>query len=118
MGRYFYMNGYLWHVEMVDPYDFSLVDRTDSLRVATTDPRQGCVFLSDELYGDFLRRVLIHELGHCTIFSYHLIRDIHQMVKPEYWIDVEEWICNFIADYGLQIFEIASYVLQEQLFDW
>lgn len=27
--------------------------------------------------------------------------------NPQYWIEAEEWICNFIADYGLQIFETA-----------
>lgn len=26
------------------------------------------------------------------------------MVKPEYWIEAEEWICNYIADYGTKIF--------------
>lgn len=36
---------------------------------------------------------------------------IHKVVKPEYWILAEEWVCNFIADYGAKIFSIAYSVL-------
>lgn len=38
------------------------------------------------------------------MFSFDLLRDIHRMVHPEYWLEAEEWVCNFIADYGLLIF--------------
>lgn len=63
--------------------------------------------MSNQLSGDFLIRVLVHELGHCAICSFGLINDIHRMVKHEYWLEAEEWVCNFIADYGLTIFSIA-----------
>lgn len=109
----FYMNGYFWRVKFVDPNSDFLVDRTRLLRVATTDPSTGCIYLSKALKGDFLNRVLIHELGHCAMFSFHLLDDIHKMTKREYWIEAEEWVCNFIADYGLKIFAIASSVLGE-----
>lgn len=105
------MNGYLWRVEIVDPNDPRLVDRTNQLRVATTDPKKFCVYLSSELQGDFLMTVFIHELGHCTMISFNLLDDIHRMVRPKYWIEAEEWICNFIADYGLQMFKIAFSVV-------
>lgn len=110
----FYMNGYLWNVYFVDPYDYMLMDRTDILRVATTDPATNCVYLSNQLYGTFLNRVLIHELGHCTMFSFNMLPYIHHMVKPKYWVDMEEWICNFIADYGMMIYEVCYDILGEQ----
>ena len=109
----FYMNGYLWRVCFVDPNSDFLVDRTDVLRVATTDPVTYCIYVSNALEGDFLKKVLIHELGHCTMVSYHLIDDIHRMVKPEYWIEAEEWVCNFLADYGLRVFSIAYAIMGE-----
>lgn len=84
-----------------------LYDRTGKLTVATTDPVSHTVYLSTKLRGQFLMRVFIHELGHCVMVSYDLIDQIHRMVKPEYWIEAEEWICNFIADYGITIFSIA-----------
>lgn len=110
----FYMNGYLWKVFFVDPNSELLVDRTGILRIATTDPVTYCVYLSNTLKGDLLNRVLIHELGHCTMISFHLLEDIHRMVKPDYWIEAEEWVCNFIADYGLQIFSTAYSILGEE----
>lgn len=107
----FTMNGYLWQIVFVDPYDPMLVDRTDVLTVATTDPTTLTVYISNELSGEFLTHVLIHELGHCAIFSFDLLYDIHRMVKPKYWVEAEEWVCNFIADYGAKIFSIAYSVL-------
>lgn len=110
----FCFNGYQWNVKFVDPDSPALVDRTWNLRVATTDPTSGTVFLSTLLYGQFLNRVLVHELGHCMMFSYNLLPQIHRMVRPEYWIEAEEWVCNFIADYGWYIFETAYDILGEE----
>ena len=78
----FYMNGYLWRVKFV-PFDNPvLIDRSDTFRVATTHPARYCVYLSDELHGPFLLRVFAHELGHCALFSFGLLQDIHRMVEP------------------------------------
>lgn len=110
----FRMNGYPWQVKRVDANDPMLVDRTGTLTVGTTDPDYGCVYLSNRLKGGFLSRVLIHELGHCALYSFHLLDDIHRMVYPKYWIEAEEWVCNFIADYGFQIFKIAYRVLGDE----
>lgn len=110
----FYMNGYLWHVKYVKPFSPKLVDRTRNLCVATTDPNAKCIYLSSNLTGDFLNRVLIHELGHATMISYNLLDDIHRMVYPDHWVEAEEWVCNFIADYGLKIFRSAYEILGDQ----
>lgn len=101
------MNGYLWRIIFVDPNSPKLVDRTGESCKATTDPIDKCVYLSNNLSGDLFNTVLIHELGHCTMVSYGLIEEIHRMVIPEYWVEAEEFMCNFIADYGLQMFKIA-----------
>lgn len=105
------MNGYVWSICFVDPKSHYLMDRTGNLRVATTDPETRIIFLSNDLSGSFLEKVLIHEIGHCALFSFHLVDDIHRMVRPEYWIEAEEWICNFIADYGQIIYStVYSYL--------
>lgn len=114
----FYMNGYLWKVTFVPPNSDKLVDRTQSLRVATTDPNTYRIYLSNALKGDFLIRVLIHELGHATMISYDLLSDIHRMVKPEYWFEAEEWVCNFIADYGGRIFSSAYTILGDDVWSY
>lgn len=107
----FRMNGVLWNVVIVDPSDPMLIDRTNTRTVGTTDPISHTIFMSSQLRGQAFTKVLIHELGHCAIFSFGLDDKIHEAVKPEYWIDAEEWLCNFIYDYGLHIFEAASRIL-------
>lgn len=107
----FEMNGLIWHILFVHPYSHELVDRTGALTLATTDINSHTVFLSSSLYGSDLYVVLVHELGHCAIHSYDLLDDIHRVVYPEYWIEAEEWLCNFLVDYGLGILNMAYNVL-------
>lgn len=102
------MNGYLWRIRTVPRNDPELIDTTGQVSVATTDWENRVVNLSEDLYGEFKARVLIHELGHCALFSFGLIDEIRRCVYPEYWIEAEEWICNFIGDYATEIFEVAS----------
>lgn len=101
------MNGDLWKVRFVDANDPMLVDRTRTRTVATTDPPTRTVYLSNELYGDFLMTVFIHELGHCALYSFGFLDRIYAWVKPQYRIKMEEFICNFLADYGMNIFRTA-----------
>lgn len=108
----FMMNGVFWRVRFVNPRSRMLIDRTGGLRLATTDPVSHSVYLSNELAGEGLVRVSLHELGHCAIISYGLDRYIKAVVDPEDWIDAEEWICNFIADYGREIFMVAGDILE------
>lgn len=109
----FTMNGYSWRVCYVNPHDPILVDRTGVLTVATTDPGTLSVYISNALTGSFKTRVVIHELGHCALFSFNLLDDIHRVVPQKYWIEAEEWVCNFIADYGQAIFDAGYSVLRE-----
>lgn len=104
----------IWHVVFVHPRSEMLVDRTGELKIATTDPNTRCIYLSNALEGDILNRVLIHELSHCIMISYDLISDIRRFVYPEYWIEAEEWVCNFIANYGIQIYSKAYDILGDK----
>lgn len=108
------MNGYSWRVCYVDADDPMLVDRTGRVTVATTDPGTLTVYILRDLDGAFLSRVLIHELGHCAMFSFGLLDDIRRMVHPRYWLEAEEWVCNFIADYGMTIFDTAYAILGDR----
>ena len=108
------MNGLLWNVRKIDPHNPKLVDRTGILTVAVTDPLSRTVYLSKSLRGEFLNTVFIHELGHCALVSFGLLEYIHERVDPRYWVDVEEFMCNFIADYGLKIFRTAYFILGDK----
>ena len=104
---HFFLGGDIWWIKLVDANDPILIDRTGVLTLGVTDPMTMCVYISRELPEDMMTRVLIHEIGHCAIFSFNLLPDIHRLAKKRYWLEAEEWVCNFIADYGLAIFEAA-----------
>lgn len=101
----------------MNPNNPILIDRTGNLTVGVTDPASFTVYLSNSLYGDFLNEVLAHEIGHCILYSYGLLDDIHKAVKKRYWIFAEEWLCNFIVTYGKRIFEITEKELNERSFE-
>lgn len=107
----FYISGDLWHVRFTNPNNPILVDRRNVLTIGVTDPETMTIYLSNKLRGQLLNRVLIHELGHATLYSTGLLEELHRMVYPEYWIEAEEGVCNFLADYGHQIWGIAYSVL-------
>lgn len=109
----FLLNGILWRVKIVPSTSKMLIDRTNTHTVATTDPLTRCVYLSEELSGDFRETVLLHELGHCVMFSFNLIDEIHSFVEPEKWIYAEEWTCNFIANYGKRMLGIVKETLED-----
>lgn len=104
----FILNGIQWRVETVNFDSPYLIDRTHQYKLATTDPNTQTIYLSTEIPENMADRVLIHEIGHCVIFSYGLFDYLHEIVKPEYWIDIEEWVCNFLADYGFMAYSIAK----------
>lgn len=103
----FYMNGLHWNVRWTNPTDPILVDRTNVLTCAVTDPDTMTIYLSNKLCGGFLTRVVLHELSHAMMYSYHYLDEIHRYCKKRYWIDMEELIANLIADRAYEIFQRA-----------
>ena len=103
----FYMNGLRWRVRFTYPTDPVLVDRTQTLTVAVTDPQTMTIYLSNKLRGEFLTRVVLHELSHAMMYSYHYLDEIHRYCKKQYWIAMEELIANLIADRAYEIFQRA-----------
>lgn len=69
------------------------------------------IYISDRLEGTMLSRVLLHELAHAVMVSYGLLDDIHSLVRPEHWVEAEEWVCNFMANYATVIFNAAYEIL-------
>lgn len=111
----FYINGYPWQLKFVTSSSPMLVDRTGKATLATTDPRTNTVYICSDIPPNILSTVLVHELGHCIMVSYGLFDDIDKFVKPEYQEYAEEWICNFIADYGYEAFTVARPIIFREL---
>ena len=105
------MNGDLWRVQFVFPHDSVLIDRTGNKTLAVSDYSTMTISIANNLRGELLNRVFIHELGHCVMFSYGLLPELHRMVKKRYWVDAEEFVCNILADYGQFVIGIARDIL-------
>lgn len=114
MLRQFYMNGDLWRVQFVSPQDDVLIDRTGKHTLAVSDYSTMTISIASNLHGELLNRVFIHELGHCVMFSYGLLTELHRMVKKRYWVDAEEFLCNILADYGHFVIRTARDILGNQ----
>lgn len=94
----FFINGIRWDIKMVPSSSRDLRRSDNSLTVGVTDWNKKTVYLSNKLRGPFLRKVFIHEVCHCAVFSYGIDLDIEQ----------EEFLCDFVASYGDEIFEIVD----------
>lgn len=105
------MNGILWDVERVRNDDPRLVDRTGHHKLATTDPSTLEVCISEGATGPLFIKVLVHEVGHCSMISYGLLPSIRRFVRDDLWWEAEEWLCNYLADYGRDIMRAVSEVL-------
>lgn len=95
---------------LVSRDDPRLVDRTGGRKLATTDQGTRLVCISEDVGPDLLQNVLIHEACHCAMVSYGLLPNLHAIVAREDAIGIEEWACQFVANYGKQIISAADNV--------
>ena len=48
------------------------------------------------------------------LYSYGYLEDIHRMCKKRHWIEMEEFICNLIADRAKEIFSRAYEIVGDE----
>lgn len=105
MGRYLVVNNHGWRISFVSPHNPELIDRTGNYTLGVTVPSEHTIYLSNDLYGNELITVFIHEMTHTVLWEYDIISDIHRYSKPKYAVDMEELVCNIVANYGYLIFK-------------
>lgn len=97
----FSINGTNWRVQYKNSNSGEL-RRSDNVSVlGVTDRNAHTIYLSDKLQGFMLRKVLIHEVCHAICMSYDVYLPIGQ----------EEILCDFVATYGDEVFDIVDMVL-------
>ena len=101
-SMYFTINGIEWNVVFVHPMSKELLRSDKSRTVGVTDWGKRTVFLSDMLYGAFLRKVIAHELVHCFMMSY----SIHIPIEEE------EFIADWVATYGTDLIYLLDDLMQ------
>ena len=45
------------------------------------------------------------------MISYGLINDVHRIINQEKYIEMEEWICNFVMKHGYEILQSVSNII-------
>lgn len=104
----------MWNIYYVSEDNPVLIDRTGTWTLAVTIPKRRSIYLSDNLFGNQLITVLLHEMTHATLWEFGIINDIRKYCYPENAIDMEELVCNIVADYAQYIFMEAYRVLGGQ----
>lgn len=97
----FTVNGFVWGLQFVSPHSLFLRRSDGVYTLGCTDNNIKTVFISNNLTDYMTEKVLCHELTHVICFSYGILIDL----------DTEEWLCNFVADHGKEIFEILENLL-------
>ena len=94
----FVINGITWKLIFVHPMSHKLMRSDGSRTVGMTDRTTKMVYISDVISGAFLKKVLCHEIVHCSMCSYNVELSIEQ----------EELIADLIATYGEEIISTAN----------
>jgi hypothetical protein len=98
---FFTINGTIWHIQYKNSNSSELRRSDNTISLGVTDRNTHTIYLSDKLQGFMLRKVLIHEICHAVCMSYDVYLPIEQ----------EEILCDFVATYGDEIFDIVDMVL-------
>lgn len=104
----FTINGEQWRVLLCSVHHPMLRRSDGSFSVGACDDASKTIYLNGNLHGDFLKKVLCHELTHAAMFSYNVELSIAQ----------EELLAELIATYGEEIVDITDvlfYKLRERL---
>ena len=89
----FLINNIYWKLAFVSP-DFPLLMRPNGeYSVGACDNLTRTIYINDTLYGNFLKKVLCHQITHAAMFSYNVNLSIEQ----------EELIADLISTYGEEI---------------
>ena len=83
------------------PIEVELKRSDGTISLGVTDRNTHTIYLSNALRGFMERKVLIHEVCHAICMSYDVYLPIEQ----------EEILCDFVATYGDEVFDIVDMVL-------
>lgn len=99
----FIINGEQWTVLRVAPDDPRMYRSDGSLTVASCDDPTKTIYINGQITGEFLKKVLCHEITHAAMFSYNV----------DLTIDQEELLADLIATYGDEIVNITNEVFSK-----
>ena len=109
--RPFVINGDVWGVARLRPGDPRLIDRTDTPRLAVTDPFGRMVYVREDLRPPLLDRVMLHEVAHAVTVSWGLLPRVREDTLRGDVIGVEEWAAQLVENHAMEAVQAASEAL-------
>lgn len=109
------LNGILWRVVRVKPGHPSLIDRTMSARIATTEPSTHTIYIRQDVVPPLLDKVLLHEVTHAITMSYNLLDALYQNEYHNPLIQAEEWSAQLVELFSLEAITISTEILGRPL---
>jgi hypothetical protein len=101
----FIINNEKWRIRTVHPFHKKLYRPDGRLTVAACDDNDKTIYLSKNLKGDFLKRVLLHELSHAVFYSYSV-----NIPTAE-----EEFIAELFSNYAEEVVYLTNKIIIEGL---
>lgn len=101
----FVINNIEWDIVFLPPASPCLRRSDGSVTCGVTDFGDKCVYLSNMLQGEFLRKVIAHELCHCFCFSFNISMPIEQ----------EEYLADWISLYGTDLIYLLDDLMRNIL---
>lgn len=99
----FIINGEVWRLAITNPFHYMLQRPDGSYAVGACDDYTKTIYISEDLYGSYFKKVLCHEITHAAMFSYNIELDY----------DTEELVADLIAQYGHQITNITDKIFKD-----
>ena len=99
----FTINGEQWRLLFVPVNHVALLKPNGEFAIGACDDYTKSIYLNDRLYGDYLKKVLCHEITHAAMFSYNVALSLVQ----------EELVAELMSTFGDEIIDIAN-----MLFDY
>lgn len=94
----FIINGELWRVVFVSAQHPALLRPNGEFAIGACDDYSKTIYLSSSLSGDYLKRVLCHEITHAVMFSFNIKMPLIQ----------EELFAELMAAFGEEVIKITN----------
>ena len=99
----FSINGEQWRLLFVPQNHVALLKPNGKFAIGACDDYTKTIYLDKSLTGDYLKKVMCHEITHAAMFSYNISLSLQQ----------EELIADLMSTFGDEIIDITN-----MLFDY
>lgn len=101
----FIINGEKWGVVFVEPHHPALLKPDGEFAIGACDDFSKTIYLSKNLSGVYLKKVLCHEITHAIMFSFNIKMPLQQ----------EELFAELMATFGEEIVKITNILFSHLL---